>query len=194
MKKVYFLLMFMMSVAITAQTEGSKKVFGKVTDGRNAMENVNVSVVDKDVATVTDSEGRYELQVATGDKLQFSYTGMRTITIKIEDVTRVLNPVMIPDVTELEEVTVEASKRRSQKDMEEDYSVNKNIIRTAWGFLDADRAAGNVRTLNEDEINPVALLTRANHHVAFFEFGDAGVFRDIVDDIDVEILQDLDTR
>ena len=157
MKKVYFLLMFMMSVAITAQNEGSKKVFGKVTDGRNAMENVNVSVVDKDVATVTDSEGRYELQVATGDKLQFSYTGMRTITIKIEDVTRVLNPVMIPDVTELEEVTVEASKRRSQKDMEEDYSVNKNIIRTAWGFLDADRAAGNVRTLNEDEINPVSL-------------------------------------
>jgi tetratricopeptide (TPR) repeat protein len=77
---------------------------------------------------------------------------MKTISIKIEDVTRILNPVMIPDVTELDEVVVKKSRRRSQKDLEDDYSINKNIIRTAWGYLDADRAAGNVRTLDEDEI------------------------------------------
>jgi tetratricopeptide (TPR) repeat protein len=155
MKKVYFLLLFMVCVAVTAQTENSKKVFGKVTDGKNAMENVNVSIIDKDGITATDADGKYEIQVETGDKVQFSYTGMRTVTIRIEDVTRVLNPIMIPDVTELDEVTVEASKRRSQKDMEEDYSINKSIIRTAWGYLDADRAAGNIRMLSEDEINPI---------------------------------------
>lgn len=157
MKKIYFFLLFMASAAIIAQTDDSKKVFGKVTDGKNPMENVNVSIMEKDMAIATDVDGRYEIQANIGDKIQFSYTGMRTVTIKIEDVTRILNPVMIPDVTELDEVTVEASKRRSQSDLAEDYSINKNIIRTAWGYLDADRAAGNVRILNQDEINPIAI-------------------------------------
>ena len=157
MKNIIVSILLLLPISILAQSESSKKVMGKVTDGKNPVENVNIKVIDGQNATTTDQEGRYEIEVSAGDVLQYSYTGLRTIKIKIEDVTRILNPVMVPDVTELEEVTVAASKRRSQKDMEEDYSINKNIIRTAWGFLDADRAAGNVRLLNEDEINPISL-------------------------------------
>lgn len=157
MKKLFLTLLLAVPLTLLGQTEGSKMVVGKVTDGKNPIESVNISVVNGETSTTTNSKGAYEIKVSVGDKLQYSYTGMRTIRIKIEDVTRVLNPVMVPDVTELEEVTVAASKRRSQREMEEDYSVNKNIIRTAWGFLDAERAAGNVRIMNEDEINPISL-------------------------------------
>jgi len=149
------LFSFFLLSALTAQEQ--HKIFGKVSDGKNPIANVNVKIVDNDTSTITDSEGAYELMARTGDILEFSYTGLRTVNIRVEDVTRVLNPIMIPDVTELDEVEVTASKRRSQKDMEEDYSINTNIIRTAWGYLDADRAAGNIRTLTEDEINPVNL-------------------------------------
>ncbi len=130
-------------------------VSGKVTDNQAPIENVNVYIKEKQISTVTDADGKYTIKAETGDVLQFAYTGMKTISIRVEDVTRFLSPVMVPDVTELEEVTVKSSRRISQKDLEEDYVLNKNIIRTAFGYLDADRAAGNVRTLDDSEINPV---------------------------------------
>lgn len=155
MKKRIALVLFGCLAAIGMAQD--RYVKGKVSDGRNPMENVNIQIVDKDLTTTTDVEGKYEIVVETGDKIQYSYTGMKTITIRVEDVTRTLNPVMVPDVEELEEVTVEASKRRSQSDLKEDYVLNKSIIRTAWGYLDAERAAGNIRILSEEEINPVSL-------------------------------------
>ena len=154
MKNLILILFLSFSVMAFSQ---SKRIFGSVSDGKNPVDNVTVSILDKDISTVTDENGKYEIQAEVGDKLQFVYTGLRTITIRVEDVTRVLNPIMDPDVTELDEVEVAASKRRSQRDMEEDYSINKNIIRTAWGYLDADRAAGNIRMLNEDQISPISL-------------------------------------
>lgn len=155
MKKITTVLALFLVFSLAAQD--AKRVFGKVTDGTNPMKNVEVSILDKDKMVVTDNEGAYEIVVAEGDKLKFSYTGMKTITIKIEDVTRVLNLIMIPDVTELDEVIVKNSRRRSQTDLEFDYAVNKNIIKTAFGYLDAERSAGQVRILNEEDINTVSL-------------------------------------
>ena len=134
-----------------------RKIKGKVSDGTNPMENVEVSIKDVQKKVFTDASGAYEINAQIGDRIVYQFTGMKTITIRVEDVTRFLNPIMVPDIKELEEVDVVASKRRSQKDMEEDYLVNDQIIRTAFGYLDADRAAGNVRLLNENEINPVNL-------------------------------------
>lgn len=147
----------MFLVVFAGMSQEKRKVFGKVSDGKKAMESVNIQVLDDKASTTTDAEGKYEIMVETGDKLQYSFNGMKTITIRIEDVTRILNPIMIPDIEELEEVTVAASKRRSQKDLEENYVINQNIIRTAFGYLDAKRAAGQIRFLTEDEINPVNL-------------------------------------
>ncbi|MDT0539542.1 MULTISPECIES: carboxypeptidase-like regulatory domain-containing protein [Croceitalea] len=146
------LFSFFLLNALTAQEK--HKIFGKVSDGKNPIANVNVRIANNDSSTITDSDGNYEIMAGTGDILEFTYTGLRTVSIRVEDVTKILNPIMIPDVTELDEVEVTASKRRSQKDMEEDYVTNKSIIRTAWGLLDAERAAGNIRILAEDQISP----------------------------------------
>lgn len=156
MKNVLSILFsFFLISALTAQEQ--HKIFGKVSDGKSPIANVNVKIADNDTSTITDAEGAYEIMAGTNDILEFTYTGLKSVRIKIEDVTRILNPIMIPNVTELDEVVVAASKRRSQNDLREDYSINKNIIRTAWGYLDADRAAGNIRILTEDEINPISL-------------------------------------
>ena len=158
MKKLGTLLLCLLFVQLASFGQENERLLkGKVTDGTNPIENVSVEVQDKTSTTKSDAEGKYQINVATGDVVTYSFMGMKTITIKIEDVTRILNPVMVPDITELDEVVVEASKRRSQKDMEEDYTINKRIIRTAWGYLDADRAAGNIRMISEEEISPVSL-------------------------------------
>lgn len=132
-----------------------RTIKGKVSDGTNPMENVEISIKDAGNSVFTDATGAYEINAQTGDRIVYRYAGMKTITIRIEDVTRILNPIMVPDIEELDEVEVVASKRRSQKDMEEDYPFNDNIIRTAFGYMDADRAAGNVRIMVEEEINAV---------------------------------------
>jgi len=136
--------------------ETVKTITGKISDGRNPIENVAVTILGKTAQAFSDEEGRYAINANVGDRISYNSQGLKTVVIKIEDVTRVLNVTMVPDIEELEEVTVEASKRRSQNEMQEDYTINKNIIRTAWGYLDAERAAGNVRMLSEEEINPVS--------------------------------------
>ena len=156
MKNIFFLLAVFSTTAFFSQ-ETIKTISGKVSDGRSPIENVAVFVEGKSTQTFSDSDGRYSIKANVGDRISYTSQGLKTVRIKVEDVTRILNITMIPDIEELEEVTVEASKRRSQGELEQDYSINKNIIRTAWGYLDADRAAGNVRILNEDQINPVSL-------------------------------------
>ncbi|NNM18697.1 MAG: hypothetical protein HKP24_09040 [Croceitalea sp.] len=139
----------------TIYGQEQRTISGKVSDGKIPMQSVNISVLNKDVSTTTNAQGNYQIRVETGDKLQYSYTGMKSITIRVEDVTRILNPIMVPEINELDEVLVEGSRRMSQKDLAEDYVLNKNIIRTAFGYLDADRAAGNVRTIEESDITAV---------------------------------------
>ena len=156
MKKTLFLLLILASTASFAQ-EKIKTITGKVSDGRSPIENVMIAIEGKSKQAFSDVDGKYSIEANVGDKIAYTSQGLKTVVIKVEDVTRILNVVMVPDIEELEEVTVEASKRRSQRELQEDYAINKNIIRTAWGFLDADRAAGNIRIISEEQINPVAL-------------------------------------
>ena len=86
MKKKLALLLFCLTAVVGIAQDRTIK--GKVTDGKSPLENVNIQVVDKGISTYTDADGNYEIAIATGDRLEYSYNGMRTISIKIEDVTR----------------------------------------------------------------------------------------------------------
>ena len=154
MKKLFSLILVFTVLSVTAQ---ERIIKGKITDGKLPLENVKISITGKDTATITNADGGYEIAADTGDVLQYSYIGMRTITIQVEDVTRFLNIAMLPEITELEEVIVEGSLRKSQSRLEEEYPYNNRIIRTAFQYLDADRTPGFIQFLNEDEINPIGI-------------------------------------
>ena len=139
------------------QAQELRTIKGTVSDGQNPMKDVRIQVQGKQAQTFTDAEGKYEIQAAVGDMLMYTYTGMKDYIVRVEDVTRYLNLIMIPDVEELAEVTVTGSNRKSQQDLAIEYAVNPRIIRTAFGYLDADTAPGKVRLLSEDEINPIGL-------------------------------------
>jgi tetratricopeptide (TPR) repeat protein len=153
-KKILTLVLSLLVMSL-AQGQVERTINGKVSDGNRPMENVTVEILNTDAVTTTDKDGSYRLAIATDDELQFSYMGMKTMTIRIEDVTRILNPVMVPKVNILDEVVVTKSRRKSQKDLEFEYQVDQNIIRTAFGYIHAQSSSGTVRVLNESNIIPV---------------------------------------
>jgi len=157
MKKLAFLLSIFFVFTTSLAQETTKNIFGTVYHMELPVAKVEVSVVGKENQVITDFDGKYSITCEVGDKLQFKYPGLKTITIKVEDVTRVLNPTMFGNVMELDEVTVKASRRKSQKELEQEYPYNKNIIRTAFEYLDTERTPGFIQFMNEDEIMPIGI-------------------------------------
>lgn len=155
MKRI--LLLLMISAAFGYAQSDQKTISGRVSDGKAPIPNVTVSVENGSNETTTNERGFYTIKAAPGDILSYDHQGLKPVRIVVEDVTRVLNPTMVPDVQELEEVIIFGNNRKSQKDLALEYEVNPNIIRTAYGYLNADTAPGNVRFLNAEQINPVGI-------------------------------------
>lgn len=135
----------------------SRSIFGRITDGKVALEDVQIRNADSGNETFTDASGQYTIEASPGEVLHFTYTGMKEYRIRVEDVTKNLNLIMIGDVRKLDEVTVTRSRRRSQRDLAMEYRVNPQLIRTAYGILDARTAPGRVRVVSEDEISSVGV-------------------------------------
>ena len=155
--KIVFALVFF-ALTLNAFAQETRTVRGSVSDGTNPMQDVLIAIQGKqEVRVFTDDEGKYEIEAEVGDLLQYSYTGMKDYLVRVEDVTRYLNLVMIPDVEELDEVTVTRSNRKSQQDLAMEYESNPRILKTAFGLLDADTAPAQVRMLDQSSILPVAL-------------------------------------
>ncbi|WP_394972241.1 carboxypeptidase-like regulatory domain-containing protein [uncultured Croceitalea sp.] len=152
-----FILLFLFSSSFCIAQDVSKNISGQVSDGLTPIANVSISVENQSESIFTNNEGKYNLKANVGAVITYSNQGMKTIRIKVEDVTRVLNVTMVPDIEELDEVVVVGSNRKSQSDLALEYPTNQNLIRTAFGYLNAETAAGNIRFLYEDEINSVAI-------------------------------------
>lgn len=158
MKKIFSLFVITLCLATSGLlAQESRTISGTITDGREPLENVRIEIGQSEAATFTTAEGKYEILAEPGDLIEFSYTGMKTYKVRVEDVTRHLNMVMIPDVEELEEVTVKGSNRKSQKELAEEYRSNPDLIQTAYGIIDARTAPGTIRMLSGDNILPINL-------------------------------------
>ncbi|MCH5599127.1 carboxypeptidase-like regulatory domain-containing protein [Niabella ginsengisoli] len=113
-----FLLACFLSIYGTA-TSQSVAIIGTVTDtsGR-LMDGVSITVVNKQrVGTATDKNGRFILEVASGDSLRFSYVGYSDQNVAVTESTRELNIIMTPSVFQAgEEVIVTAFGRKERKE------------------------------------------------------------------------------
>lgn len=81
------------------------KVSGTVNDADgNAIPGVNVTVVGTTQGVLTDFDGNYSIIAQTGNKISFSYVGMKTLTKVIE--SAVLDVVLMDDILGLDEVII----------------------------------------------------------------------------------------
>lgn len=156
MKKTPIFLFIFLTIFLSYSQQENGRVSGIVTDLGQPIANVNIVVQGSDKGTKSDNKGKYSINTAPGDVLVFSYVGMNTMEIIVEDVTKILNIELTPRVEQLEEVVVE-KKRKSQIDMREEYSTNKNIIKTSIGYIDKDRVGYSMQVLDGNQLNTAAM-------------------------------------
>jgi tetratricopeptide (TPR) repeat protein len=147
-----FLFVLSFSFAQEANT-----IKGKVTYLETPLVNAEVSVSNSDEIIKTSTNGYYELQALPGQIISYSYPSMRTMEIVVEDVTRILNIELAPEVNQLDEVIVEKTVIKSQKQMREEYALNKNLINSAFGFLDKETTNFAMRIVEGNDINLIGL-------------------------------------
>lgn len=150
------ILFFLLLIPALLVAQESRLIKGKITDGNLGLPDVAISIEGQSGGTYTNSEGRYEVEARAGDLLTFSYTGMLTRKIRVEDVTRYVNLALVPDYTELEEVTVQ-KRLKTQEELSREYALNTGVIRTAFGFMDANNTQGRVRVIDGTKLNTIYL-------------------------------------
>ncbi len=117
MKKLTFILLFFF-VGISMIVAQTKKVEGTVTSADDGLPVIGASIVVKGttVGTVTDTDGKFTLEVPDGAKiLQISFVGMNTQDVAVKPK---INVVLQSDTQDLEEVVVTAQGlTRQQKSL-----------------------------------------------------------------------------
>jgi TonB-linked SusC/RagA family outer membrane protein len=93
-------------LSLSFATQAQRTIQGVVTDeAGNALPGVTVLNVDKTNGVVTNIEGKYTILVEPGSTLQFSFVGMTTQQIRVEDQT-IIDVTLVEDAVGLEEVVV----------------------------------------------------------------------------------------
>lgn len=135
----------------------TNKIKGIVSGFGSPIANVNIAIKGTTDGIQSDADGRYEIAARPRDVLVFSYVGMHSVEIIVEDVTSTLNISMVPRVEELDEVVVEQKKKDGQEGLQIDYATNKNIIRTSFGFVNAESTGYSMTTVDGATLNPGAI-------------------------------------
>ncbi|MGB5700942.1 carboxypeptidase-like regulatory domain-containing protein, partial [Muriicola sp.] len=151
MKRIIFSLLLLLITVHTQAQEKQLTIRGKVTTMDTPLINAEVQSDKTGEVVKTDAKGMYELQTSPGDLVIFSYPGLADMEIVVEDVTSVLNIKMNSAVNVLDEVVVEKTKIKSQKQLRMEYNSNKNLINTAFGILDKEITNFAVRIIDKSQ-------------------------------------------
>ena len=102
--------------AHTMMTQQAGKVNGLVTDERGEpLIGVNVVIKGTTAGTITDMDGRFQIDAARGDQLVFSYIGYVSQTITVDSETAQI--VLKEDSQNLDEVVVVGYGTQQKKDI-----------------------------------------------------------------------------
>lgn len=101
---LFLFIAFLFSASAIAQ---ESRISGVVTDGSNGstMPGVTILVKNTTTGTTTDIDGKYSVSVAPGATLVFSFIGFTSQEIVVGN-KKVINVVLQPELTELEELVV----------------------------------------------------------------------------------------
>ena len=100
-KSLCLILSLLLALTASAQ-DNARRVTGKITD-ENGQPMIGVGVVVAGTlnGVLSDEQGNFSINVASGQDLQFSFLGYRTETVQVGD-RAVVNVKLIPDSQVLE--------------------------------------------------------------------------------------------
>jgi len=106
--------MALIPLTISGQSRTVEGVVTGAEDG-SALPGVTVAVKGTSIGTITDAQGRYQIEVPEGsDQLVFSFVGLNTQELDVGSQSRV-DVIMESDLLELDEVVVTAMGIRKEK-------------------------------------------------------------------------------
>lgn len=109
-------LIMTMIMAVYALPSFAQQVKGTVTDGQHEpLIGVTVKVAGSQQGTVTDFDGNYVIAASSGDVLEFSYIGYKTVSAKVTKNT--LDVILYEDNSVLDEVIVTGYGAVSRKNL-----------------------------------------------------------------------------
>ncbi|MBC8768484.1 carboxypeptidase-like regulatory domain-containing protein [Arenibacter sp. BSSL-BM3] len=114
MVRVLIAIIFFGVFFIGTSQETKITISGKVTHLGQPLPNANVVIKGTASGTKTDAKGKYSIEVYSGNILAFSYLGMQTIEVTVDDYNNVLDIKLSQHIEELDEVVVKKRKRKSQ--------------------------------------------------------------------------------
>ena len=155
MKRSWLILLVIL-VSYQASSQKILQISGRVTDGKEPLADVEISIKDSETAVFTDKQGRYSIQTSPRKTLVYSFLGMKTVDYLVEDISKVVNIEMYPEIEELDEVVVKR-RRKTFKELEAEYDTNKNLIRTYFGILDKERASFSMTVVDGDDLDPAGI-------------------------------------
>jgi tetratricopeptide (TPR) repeat protein len=149
MKKLVLLTLMLLCNTVLAQI----KVKGVIESDYGKLNGVHIKNQKNDeILTVSKNDGAFEFELDEPSLVGFSFVGMQTQLIRIEESENNLEINLFAEVEELENVEVVKKRKKTYIDKYREYNLNKNLIKTFWGFLDKERASFQMRMLNEDEM------------------------------------------
>ncbi len=100
---------------VTVNPENTHRVTGKVTDkDGKPLPGATIIVEGTTKGVITDSDGNYSIDVESTDKLQFSFIGMQSQVVDVNDKTKI-DVTLNEMVDELDEVTVVAFGKQKKE-------------------------------------------------------------------------------
>lgn len=112
LKGITFAFVWMLSMSLFAQ---SITVRGIITDEKSdPLPGVTITVIGSTRGVISDVDGNYSIEVKPTDQLLFSFVGMESQTVSVEN-RAVLNVVLKEMVDELDEVTVVAFAKQKKE-------------------------------------------------------------------------------
>ena len=105
-KSTFTLLFMCVALTLNAQTSGTQRVSGKVTnESGESVVGATVLIAGTTKAVITDLDGNYSIEAATSDAIRVSYIGYETISKAVGNQTTI-NFILKEDITQLEDVVI----------------------------------------------------------------------------------------
>ncbi|SDQ79577.1 carboxypeptidase-like regulatory domain-containing protein [Flagellimonas zhangzhouensis] len=147
-------------VLVCHNSMAQKVVQGHISNEGLPLSGVHVINLSSAKKSFSNSEGFYTIVAAPKEELQFTYMGMDTVSIIVEDVTKTLNISMILRTEQLEEVVV-SKKVNKQKELGMNYFSDPSIVNSFYGYLSPNTVAYQLKVIDGSEFNVGADILEA---------------------------------
>ena len=149
----FLLFIFLVFTTSSGAQHVKHQITGLVTDvNETPLPNVNIVIQNTNSGTTTGKSGQYAIKAQIGDTLVFTYIGLQSVTVLVEEIPAEIDVTMEKLDSDLEEVEVKARRLRTQAQLMKEYPQNKNLIKSSRGILDKRRMSGPIRIVEGKDL------------------------------------------